>query len=486
MKIVFIQQNGLQESLGIACLSAFIKQHGHECSLYLEQNEKDLIGLLEKEGPDLIGFSCLTGIHKEVIRSARFIKERLRAKIIIGGPHPTFFPEMIELDGVDIICRSEGEFPLLELLNNMSAGSDISGIKNLWVKENGRIYKNELRPLVANLDEFPLPDRELYYKYDFLKNMGLKRFMSGYGCPFPCTFCHEPLLRKEYMSQGGNFIRKKSVDRVIREIEAIKEKYPLKHVHFSDDLFYLNLKWLQEFSEKYKEKIALPFTCSLRFDSINERTIVLLKGACCFGAQVGLETGNENLRNILIKKRCSNEQVIKGAKLLHEYGIKLLTTNMIGLPGETLEQAFETVELNARIKADFARALSFMAFPKVELIEYAKAQGYLEKDYGIDNYLAEPQAIALPTKYANEFKNICSLFFLMVKTPFLMPFYRKLVKFPDNLLFRLIGAMNILQEIIFFQIDLKSGLGFFKNTFISKNGGPDFQWLPRIFKKERV
>lgn len=486
MKIVFIQHNGQQESIGITCLSAYLKVRGHTCDLFLEANEKDLYGVIRRERPDLVGLSAITGLHNETVRLARNVKEYFNVPVIVGGPHPTFFPEMIEIEGIDIICRGEGEEALVELMNALEGGSDVTRIRNLWIKHNGVIHRNELRPLISDLDQLPIPDRELYYKYSFLRDLSMKRFMTGYGCPYPCSFCHEPLLRKEYALHGGKFTRKKGVRRVLDEINAVRNKYVLKHIHFSDDMFHLNDDWLEEFAKLYKKEVGLPFTCNMRFDSLTERTVALLKEACCQGVAVGLETGSEYLRNVVLKKNCTNEMIEKGSSIVRKYGIKLLTSNMIGLPGETLEQAFETVALNAKIRVNYSRALSFMAFPKVELVEYAKKNGYLGEDYGVDAYRPEPQEIALRTKYENEFKNICSLFYVMVKTPRLMPIYKKIVRLPDNVIFRLIGAMNILQEIIFFELDIVCGLKFFKNTVMTKHNRLKIQWLPKVFREKRV
>src|SRR5262249_10794769 len=155
-------------------------------------------------------------------------------------PHPTYSPNMIDHPAVDITCRGEGELALLELVEAMDAGRDISGIRNLHIKtRGGRIYRNEIRP-PAPLDELPMPDRDLYYKYRFLRDMPMKRFISSMGCPYPCTFCHEPVIRAMYRTETkSDYLRRKSVRRIVDEIRYIADRYPLRHVHFSDDLFFI-------------------------------------------------------------------------------------------------------------------------------------------------------------------------------------------------------------------------------------------------------
>ena len=123
-------------------------------------------------------------------------------------------------------------------------------------------------------------------------------------------------------------------------------------------------------------------------------------------AAVGLESGNEQIREKVILKRSKNEHIVEGARLLREKRIKVLTTNMIGLPGETLDNAFETVEINMVLKSDYVRANTFLLFPGLPLVEYARQNGYVDKDFNIDAQVAESQEVTLKTAYAREFRNI--------------------------------------------------------------------------------
>ena len=115
MKVLFIQNNGIQESIGVANLSAILKANGHEADLLLVSHTPDLIGAIREYDPGLIAFSALTGVHHSLELLALMIKEQLDIPIIVGGPHPTYSPDMIMSPGIDIICRGEGELAMLEL-----------------------------------------------------------------------------------------------------------------------------------------------------------------------------------------------------------------------------------------------------------------------------------------------------------------------------------------------------------------------------------
>jgi radical SAM superfamily enzyme YgiQ (UPF0313 family) len=253
VKVLFIQNNGIQESIGIANISAVLKANGHQTDLLLVSHARHLVDDIRACDPDLVAFSALTGVHRSIEDLARLVKDHFDVPVIVGGPHPTYSPDMLLSPGIDIICRGEGELPMLELAEAMEHGRDVTGIRNLHVKtRSGTIHCNELRPPVP-LDELPPPDRGLYYdKYRFLREMPMKRFVSSMGCPYRCTFCHEPVIRDLYRkATRSDYLRRKSVRRIVDEIKDIAARYPLRHVHFSDDLFFIrnSHKWLEEFAE---------------------------------------------------------------------------------------------------------------------------------------------------------------------------------------------------------------------------------------------
>jgi len=487
MKVLFIQNNGIQESIGVANISGILKANGHQCELLLVSHTPDVIEAIRKENPGLIAFSALTGVHQSLLSLAVEIKRHFDIPIIMGGPHPTYSQDVIEKPGIDMICRGEGELAMLELADKMEQDRDITRIDNIHVKlKDGTVFKNDLRP-PADLNALPFPDRELYYKYDFIRDIPMKRFIASMGCPYPCTFCHEPVINKMYKGKGMYF-RRKSVPRIVAEIKYIKERYPLEHVHFSDDLFFIknNYDWLEEFADIYPREIGLPFCCNIRYDSVNELAANLLKKANCFGAAIGLESGSERLREIVIKKRVKNEDMVNGARLLRERKIKMLTTNMIGLPGETLDEAFETVELNMRLKSNYTRANTFLLFPGLPMVDYARREGFVDPNFDIDKHVAESLEINLKTPYAKEFKNLCTLFWLFVHfPPSWIPLFKKIVRWPDNIVFRLIGSLNMFQELMFYRIRFIPALKFFRNTILSSKGVMTMRNIPSMFKRKK-
>jgi len=484
MRILFIQNNGIQESIGVANISGMLKAHGHQTDLLLITHTPDLEEAIRRFDPQIIALSALTGVHQSLITLAQRIKETFDVLIVMGGPHPTYSPEVINNQGIDIICRGEGEEAFLELADNLQAGRNITKIANLHVKTaDGTIYRNEMRS-PSDLNSLPFPDREIYYKYPFLRDVPMKRFIASMGCPYPCTFCHEPVIRGMYKGKG-NYVRRKTPQRVVDEIKYIKDRYPLKHVHFSDDLFFIRnaYEWLEEFAEIYPRQINIPYSCNIRYDSVVEHSADLLVKSGAYGVAIGLESGSEHLRSVVIKKNVKNEHMVEGAKLLRERKIKMLTTNMIGLPGETLDQAFETVELNMRLKSNYTRANTFLLFPGLPMVDYAVKNGFVDPNFDIEKHVAESTEINLITPFAKEFRNIASLFWIFAMfPPRWVPLFKKIVAWPDNIIFRLLGAMTMTQELYFYRIDIWSGLKFYWHTVL-KSKEMTLRNIPKLIKR---
>jgi len=470
MKILFLQDNGFYESIGIMSISAFLKANGHKCNLLIASEEKNLLKKIKSYKPDVVAFSLMTIVHEWALSFAKRLKKKMNVITLFGGPHCTIYPKTIEEEGVDILCVGEGEYAILKLLDNLEKGKDITKIKNLWVKKGDKIYKNPIQNLIQDFDKFPIPDRSIYWKYEYIKDLPMKRFITGFGCPYNCTFCHNHLFKEIYKGKG-KYVRKRSVDSIIKEIRYVKKNSPLKLVHFSDDTFVINRDWLFKFLEAYKKEINLPFTCNIRIDLVDEEIVRRMKKAKCIGVTFGVESGDERLRNIVLKKNLKDEAIIKNSRLFKKYKIKVLTSNIIGIPGETPKSVYKTLELNRKIKVDFTRIHILLAFPKLEITKIAQEQGLLPLDYNIKNYKQQMREPLIMKKYRSEFKNLCVFFNLMAKYPKLDFIFKRLIKLPNNWLFNQVRKYDIYEEARFYKLFNLNGLRYYLHTYkpVNKN-----------------
>jgi anaerobic magnesium-protoporphyrin IX monomethyl ester cyclase len=439
MKFLFVQKNSFPAA-GPMIISALLKKHGHDVDLLLAAEEKNLVQTIVKMNPDVLGIPCFTDQYMWPVEIFRRVK-KLNPKILtlLGGPHPTYYPDIINESGVDAIVRGEAEYAILELMERLKKKESLSGINGIWIKHGSAVEKNDIACLPADLNELPLPDREIYYKYKFLKNVSAKQFLSGRGCPFQCSFCANNILKKLYQGKG-KFLRRRDPEGVVQEILDVKKKYGLKTVSFTDDVFIINEEWLKIFLPRYKAVIGLPFMCNVTANLVTEDIARLLKDNGCYGVSMGIESGNEKIRREVLQKNISNDQIIVAAKLVKKYGLLLKTYNILCLPEETVLDALETLELNAKIKSDFAACSLLQPYPDYDITEYAKKRNFLPADYGLKDigggiYRSSPLTI----RDKNQFVNLQKLFFLGVKMPWTIPLIKKLIKFPPNFLFDLVG-----------------------------------------------
>jgi radical SAM superfamily enzyme YgiQ (UPF0313 family) len=412
--------------------------------LFVISKEKGIITKIKEYSPDAILISCMTGNHKWYVNFLKELLAHISVPVLSGGSHNTFFPYYLEEPIIDYICIGEGEHFILDFANAQDSGGDYRTIANLGYKISGKVIINPVRNLIEDLDSVPFPDRHLYYdRYLALKKYPTKRFLATRGCPYNCSFCFNHSLKSLYKGKG-KYIRHRSPENIIEEIIKVSELYPTRTVRFTDDSFTINKKWLLNFLTVYKENINLPFTCLTRANEIDEEEIVVsLKEANCVNVFFGIESGNENLRNKILCKSLKDKCIIKAASLLRKHKISFGTYNMFGLPGETLDNAFETVELNQKIKCMLPASTILQPYPRTAIMDYAIKHGYLEKEPDVSELGSMITGSMFNIDHIRELINLNSFLFFAVRFPSIVPLIKILIKLPPNGLFRLLSFFSM-------------------------------------------
>lgn len=383
----------------ISALSGCLKFKGHTTSLLSIPREKSLeefremIRNEEKE-PQLVAFTVMSFQWVRVKELTQAVREVLSVPILCGGYHPTIFPEeVIAHPAVDILCRGEGEFPIMDLANALERGSDIRRIPNLWVKQGmggaleGKpaIFRNEPRPIISDMNRLPFWDREIYKVEEYENEYGQISFfrarrtmpiIAGRGCPYHCAFCCNSFMQKFYKN-CGRFVRHRGIPHLLSEMRAIASRYFVDFFEFWDENFEADPYWLMEFCEAYAAEVNFPFVIGLRPEKATPSLLTLLKRANCWVICMGVETGEEKYRREMLNKKATNEQIIRAFQEARDLGIVTVSFNMVGMPDETPEMVEGTLEFNRRLNPHYISFSAFKPLPGTRLFEYCREKGYL-------------------------------------------------------------------------------------------------------------
>lgn len=443
---VLLVVNGVffNENMGVLSLSAVLKKGGHTPKLML-LNNNDRIGMLEDFSPDIIAYSVMTPHISSFQEMDQTVKEwqasnKKRVLRIMGGPHPTYFPEVLDEMDLDAICIGEGEYAIQKMIAAFERRESFKGINNI-IPRGSTIEETKLE-LIKDLDELPWIDRKIFYDAaPSLRHFKMRGVLTSRGCPYQCTYCFNHAFNKMF-SGSGKVVRRRSVSSVINELLYLKNEYgPVNMFRFSDDTFAYKVDdWLRELLERYKKEIKLPFLCHLRSTAVTDEMVKLLKDAGCRSVGMSIETGNESYRNNVLKRKISDECARNSYAILKKYKIKFQANSMLGLPGTTVNDDISTFEFSRSIRPSVPTFGIFTPFPRLELTEYAQEIGVLDQNYVFSGFRKKSVLTSYTDKEKNIQINIVCLGSLFCHLPnFLIPVFKKLILLPNNPLYRIAG-----------------------------------------------
>ncbi len=427
MKALFIQRALGQEMLGLMYLSRALVDSGHETKCLFLPTTGNLLHEIDRFGPDLLCYGTTTGLHRYYMEVNRYIRRHRKLFSVFGGMHPTFEPEIIQDPAIDGVCVGEGELALVELANRLQAGDSVADVENFFIKEDGTIHRNPVRPLIQDLDGIGFPDRELIYANKLYGNSPMKVFITSRGCVGRCSYCFHSGYGMLYDNGPGRYLRRRSVEHVIAEIDAVRRKYPLEFVHLTDDMFNFNRAWQEDFLRQYKREIKLPFSAIFMIDWTEPDLLALYKEAGCVNIRIAFETASDDLKKELERPKDSpTANQLAAAQRIKDAGIRLTTLNMVGMPGGSVENELGTLEMNLRAKPDQVLVNFIHPYPGTGLDAVLKAHGLERKSY--DEYDARATRFS-PIELENkeQIENIHHLFPLLVRFPGIMRIAPRLI-----------------------------------------------------------
>lgn len=399
MKVLFIYvdtqtSSWYQTGLGIASISGYLKTHGVKTELVYYRTDDDFNYAMEKiveHSPDIVGFYSTSVNWQTVHILSREIRKQFPEILqIYGGVHATLVPEVLsQIESLDAICVGYGEVPMLELVEHVKNKKDIFNISGLWVRQR----KGGIEKIIQNPPYFPSGNYDELLTFDYhLFLEELSRFQDfdlhsyrleiifNRNCPFHCSFCCNHKLQEIYSHR----LFTPSPEASIKALKAALQSTHFKFVEIHDDILTLNKAWFYEFIKLYAREISIPFVCNLRADSFDEDDVKLLKEANIYAAWIGIESGNDYIRNKIMNKNVASEKILRAVELLHHYNIRVRIQNIIGVPGETPAHFIDTIRMNAKCWPGDVYLLSFFyPYPKTELYELCIREKLIKENYNI-------------------------------------------------------------------------------------------------------
>ena len=388
--------------LGIASLAAFVREKGFGVGIIdcpaLKIKSDEVFEIIKKKNPSIVGFSSTTYTLPRVIEIAKKIRTEMPTTLtVFGGSHANVagIETVNQYDFFDIVSYGlDGEYIIHDIVKKyserkfdrnsfMSDFKLLDSIKGIIFKKNNVVTQNPQGELVDNLDDLPLPARDLFPMEKYIplpnqyKKLPLTNMVVIRGCPYFCSFC----------DQAGTGARRRSPKKVVEEIVHCVENYKIKEISFWEDTMSYHKKWMYEFLNLLiEEDLDLIWSCYAAVNTVDKDLLKLMRKAGCWNIFFGFETGVEELaKNILSNRKNRNFEKMKAvAKWTKDAGIESRGSFMIGLPGETPALAKETINNAIELDPDYAQFLITCPYPGTKLqkeISQGKWGKFIERDF---------------------------------------------------------------------------------------------------------
>lgn len=359
--------------LGVLSIGSYLKANGHTVKvLNRAVISTDIKVELDDFKPDFVGCSLLSVM---AVKDSLLISKEAKKRgicVVWGGPYVSASPEMtLKLGCIDFISLGEGEGTWLELVNNFESGGDIYSIKGLAYMKDNQFVKTDDRDfldltILPPIDYSLIDIQKTFYKnYDYDGIMGM--YISK-GCNGHCTFCYN----RDFFS---NCRRTRDINLFIDEARLLKEKYGMKAIAFTDELFGYDKKTLHETCTALIEaNLNIHWGAMTKIGLFDKEDFELMYKAGCRWLEFGVESGSMSTL-AKMKKPLNPAQVEKDLKACRDVGIITLSYFIVGFPGETEEDLKATCELVNKVSYTKFVCSYFSPLPGSEIFEKVVSEG---------------------------------------------------------------------------------------------------------------
>jgi len=413
--------------LGMAYIASSLEKAGHTVSIIdsLVEDPKPkedsqgnyLVGLswnklidkIKEINPDVVGVSCgFTSQFKNTEKLCRLIKNfNHKIKIFGGGAHASALIDKVISTGlIDYVIFKEGEATVVELMDAIDKKNPLSKVKGIGYKNKGKVQINEKRPFIKNLDTLPFPARHLlpmekYFKYgknhahNFItKHSRYTTVVASRGCPYTCSFCSIHTVWERSW-------RPRSSENILDEVEQLVKIYNIKEIQFEDDnLTLIKDRAMKLFQGIIDRKLNISWTTpnGILVNSLDEELIRVMKKSGCYRVNLGIESGNQEIVDKVVKKPLSLDHCRNMIKVFKKYNIPVTGFFVMGMPGETIQNMKETIQFIKENDFDDILVSIASPYPGTELWDIAMKNGYMDHDPNSAFYEVKPKYSTISTK----------------------------------------------------------------------------------------
>jgi len=344
--------------------------------------------------PDIIFLEVsTTSINYDIEIIKHINSQNPTSKIIVGGPHYLMYkPEFLKnFPEIDIVIMREYEVTLIDVIKKINNNESLKNCAGIIYREKNNIIQNKERYL-SDIDNFPLPAYHHLPMKEYWSNCcGLPEphynIWASRGCPFNCIFCLLPQLMYTDPSCKKNIIRRYSIERILKELDYVVDKFNYNSIWFDDDTGNSDRHHLINMCKSFKERgwdKNLNWAMLCRADLMDQELLEIMKNSGCKALQYGIETSNQEINNA-IGKNLNIKKAKEIIKITKNLGIKIQLSITFGGPGETQRTIQDTINF-VREMEPYAVQFSVMTpFPGTAAYKMYKEKGWLLSD-DWDNY----------------------------------------------------------------------------------------------------
>jgi len=354
---------GNEESYGLLFVGGELLLFNQEIKFF-DAELTSIVDDIVEWNPDFICFSPMTTFFFYTKEISIKVKNRLSSVVsIFGGHHAFSAPDIINMDGVDIVVIGPVRGSINKILN---------------------CYKGIIKTCLTTPSDMPMPAREQYYKdIPRMATRYRKVMLSTLGCPWNCSYCSSSSSHITALHGVESYKRyyreRRPMEAIMREAKEILRLGETDEIEWSDDEIFSGSDvdvWIPEFAKRWEKEINIPLylqTTSVFALRVSDEVLNSMKNIVnCIG--MGIQAIRPESLKIYNRQWDSEDKMKKAYDRYVSFGYSVNMQAIIGLPVEDpVEDAIETIKGLQRIGAgSICSIYPLQIYPGTAISKYCK------------------------------------------------------------------------------------------------------------------